>query len=1245
MSRCTVIFRALSFLASCLFVASSIVACGGPRPGPEQSSTHQVRYELPALQLQGSVSGNGITVNFNKTADWDAGWGARGFTAEVTITNATGEPIDPWELEYSFLGTITSMWNASFAAQEDRFFITPDTWNATLSDGGGRGFGFTGTYTGVFQEPTAYVLSGIAIGDQGPLQPATPTCTLAVTMQITADWIDGAGLHGIVAEIYIANVGTQPVIWSMGLQTNATINDSWNATYEPSGDYGYVFSPASWNARVEPGQTRSFGFLAHYTNSLDETVLTTCPGQGREDDPVLAAYRAAYAQLTPAQVGYVEARRLVWNGTDFVVPSPLFFKDYVQGLGEFQGQGLRQQAGGMGEPQLPFECPLYKRDADGSLRNPMEVDDWGTFWAAITQPGSNAYPVSTMSGTFILPPASAMEKFEYSAGQTFYAMFSGWGDQAGGAAFDVGFGFQNGTWFFFTNRFNPSEPEESRYTAMVYRLAHRSGSDGVILPHLDTEPFVVRLDLLAGGVDEHGELVDGFLQAIATPLQDTVWWDPYMQALDEPLREHPLLQLDDTGAPSAIRLGFKEKGERNRGSDIGLRFPAQAVPGLSVAGIANRFSVQANIAIVEGSHQQPREGTSASEIAFYDLQINGTQVDVDDPDGPYGMFKLLCPREPDESDSGGGATGHPVYTYLRGKSDSQDRSYAYTIAVKVLTDNVHGCIPTDAMYFEPCPPQGSTGGPGGDPGNPKPEGSGMWGDPHIHTFDGFFYTFMAVGDYVLAETSDHSDSFMVQGRFRPFEGIAWGQPSTEQWSASEALAMNVDGTIVEFYASGDYMQPLVVINGEEAPAGDYVIPLPGGGSVKLDGITATAAWSDGSTISAELYTSPSGDERIAGTVRLTVPASRWSTLHGLFGTNDGLKWNDLNLPNGSILNITHWPDADVSKELYVGQFRSQWLVPASRSLFSRGINRFNPFYPSEVISLDNLSPAVVAAAESICRAQGVATAEVLSRCMMDVANTGIDSFAQIAAAMDPQVPGITLSPSGVYLTASDAVAIDAFVRGLPTGTQLEWTADEGSISGTGSTIFFTPPAEEGTYEVTAYLPTMPEVSATARVVVSGPLAIAPIEVWAYTGEEVPFAAYGLEGQAVEWFTAAGGITSAGRRATYLVPIQGGSVLVQASLVTQPLVRANAVVHIIGNALYPETPSVNPGTEVEFTWINAENLDIVWEATDGTIIGEGHSVIVVAPDIIGDYIITARSVSNPGIRATAVLNVHTFCCYN
>lgn len=1242
MSRRTVVFRWLGFLASCLVVASTVVSCGGPRQGSAQDHGHRVRYELPALALQGSVSGSGITVSFTETADWDAGGGSRGFTAQITVTNDTGELIDPWELEFEFLGTITSMWNASFTADGSRFLVTPEAWNAALSDGGGRGIGFVGTYTGVLQEPTAYVLSGIAVGEQGPAQPATPACTLMVTMQVTAEWTDGGGVHGLVAEVYLENTGAQPVLWSVGMELNATVTDVWNATYELTEDHGHVFSPAPWNTRVEPGQTRSFGFIAQYVGSLAEPVLTPCPSQGVDEDPVLAAYSAAYAQLTPEEIEDVRAGRLVWNGTDFVVPSPLFFKNYVRSLDGFQAQGLKQQAGGVGEPQQQFECPLYQKTADGRPRDPMDVADWGTFWAAITQPGTASNPISTMSGIFVLPAASTMANFEDSDEQTFYVMFSGWGDQAGGAAFDVGFGFQNGTWFFFTNRFNPGEAAESRYTAMVYRLAHRDGSGGVIPPHLDTEPFVVKLDLMAGKTTDD-DVIDGFLQAIATPLEDAVWWDPHMQPLAPSARPYPLLQLDQTGTPSAIQLGFDEEGGRNRGSTELLDFPPQAVPGLSAAGIANRFSVQTNIAIKEGSHQQPKKGTIVPEVGFYDLRINDNLVDVDDPDGQYGMSKLLCPRTPDTA--GGGAAQNPVYEELGGRSDSQSRSNAYKLAVKVATNNVHGCIPDGEVYFEPCPPDGGTGGPGGDPGEARPDVAGSWGDPHIRTFDGFFYTFMAVGDYILAETRDNSDSFMVQGRFRPFEGNDWGQGSAGQWSAHEALAMNVNGTIVEFYAVGDNVQPIVVIDGDEAPAGDYVIPLSGGGSVKLDGITASATWPDGSTISAELYTSPGGDERIAGTVRLAVPASRWSKLYGLFGTNDGQMRNDLTLPDGRILNITHWSDTVVTKELYAGQFRSQWLVPASRSLFSRGVNRFNPFYPSEVISLENLSPAVIAAAEGICRAQGVVTAEVLSRCMLDVANTGVDTFAEIAAAMDPQVPGITLSPSGVYLNASAPVAIDAFVRGAPSGSQIVWTADEGSLSGTGNSIVFTPPNEEGVYEVYAYLPAMPEVSAVAKIVVSGPLAIAPTEVWAHTGEAIAFAAYGLEGQAVEWFTPDGGVTPAGRSATYLVPSQGGDVQVQTSLVAQPLVRANATVHVIGTALYPATPSVNPGTSVDFTWINAENLDIVWESTGGVIVGEGHSITVIAPDIVGDYVITARSVSNPDIHATAVLTVHTFCCYN
>jgi hypothetical protein len=526
------------------------------------------------------------------------------------------------------------------------------------------------------------------------------------------------------------------------------------------------------------------------------------------------------------------------------------------------------------------------------------------------------------------------------------------------------------------------------------------------------------------------------------------------------------------------------------------------------------------------------------------------------------------------------------------------------------------------------------------PNDPEPSEGETWGDPHIFTLDGGIYTFMATGDYILSESTDPSDNFVVQVRFRPFEGPTWAHVDSTQWSANEAVAMNIHGDIVEFYAVDDYAQPLAIINGVQVPAGDAVIPLPRGGTVELRGRRASASWRDGTSLSTELNTSMRGDWSIAGRVNLSLPASRWRKVQGLMGNNDGIVRNDLRLRDGTQLSLDPTPQGynfsseQLTRELYSGPFRSSWLVQSSESLFSRGVNRFDPFYPSELVSLDDLDPALIRLAEQACGLQGIRSAAVLSRCVLDVANTGDELFAALAAAVDPLNPGITIKPQTLYFTSPEARELTAFVKGQVSDTRVSWRATAGTITGTGNTITFTPPTTKGTYSVTATLTADPSVQAIATTIVGEPLVIAPTEVTLPADGTHVFAAFGAEGQTINWSASGGFLSSSGRTVTYTAPARAGEYTVTASLAADSSVRATATVQVYGTQLTPFVATVKPGESRTFTWLNAEALEPTWSTTGGSITGSGHSVTFNAPASEGQYVITATSSIDPSLRATA-----------
>ncbi len=59
---------------------------------------------------------------------------------------------------------------------------------------------------------------------------------------------------------------TFPVNWELDFDLAAHTSNMWNASFQNEDDH-YVVTPDSWNVRIEPNETRSFGFQASYTGS------------------------------------------------------------------------------------------------------------------------------------------------------------------------------------------------------------------------------------------------------------------------------------------------------------------------------------------------------------------------------------------------------------------------------------------------------------------------------------------------------------------------------------------------------------------------------------------------------------------------------------------------------------------------------------------------------------------------------------------------------------------------------------------------------------------------------------------------------------------------------------------------------------------------------------------------------------------------------------------------------------------
>ena len=229
-----------------------ITACNqAPKASPEAKDP-RVTYDLTpsstlptssdTFQTLGVTQGNGITVTFEKTAQWGAGSGTQGFTGYVTLLNQTGKSLNDWDLTFEFPFTINQTWGAKLSTASaaadlinpgvsNTFKFVPESWNATLEHGQSRSFGFNGSFSETFVEPGSYVLSGIPVGGPGLEQPMAEVCILETRYQLNSSWENGDGTNGFVAELYVTNTGELPVNWELAFDYDATLTNMWNATF------------------------------------------------------------------------------------------------------------------------------------------------------------------------------------------------------------------------------------------------------------------------------------------------------------------------------------------------------------------------------------------------------------------------------------------------------------------------------------------------------------------------------------------------------------------------------------------------------------------------------------------------------------------------------------------------------------------------------------------------------------------------------------------------------------------------------------------------------------------------------------------------------------------------------------------------------------------------------------------------------------------------------------------------------
>ncbi|MFF8035639.1 cellulose binding domain-containing protein [Streptomyces sp. NPDC016626] len=87
-----------------------------------------------------------------------------GFTANVTVKNAGPSTVDGWKLAFALPSgqRITNAWNASVAPSSGTVTASGLNGNTQIASGASQTFGFQGTYSGGFAQPSGFSLNGTA---------------------------------------------------------------------------------------------------------------------------------------------------------------------------------------------------------------------------------------------------------------------------------------------------------------------------------------------------------------------------------------------------------------------------------------------------------------------------------------------------------------------------------------------------------------------------------------------------------------------------------------------------------------------------------------------------------------------------------------------------------------------------------------------------------------------------------------------------------------------------------------------------------------------------------------------------------------------------------------------------------------------------------------------------------------------------------------------------------------------------
>jgi von Willebrand factor type D domain len=253
-------------------------------------------------------------------------------------------------------------------------------------------------------------------------------------------------------------------------------------------------------------------------------------------------------------------------------------------------------------------------------------------------------------------------------------------------------------------------------------------------------------------------------------------------------------------------------------------------------------------------------------------------------------------------------------------------------------------------------------------------GGSSWGDPHINTFDGLSYDFQAWGEFVAVKST--VDNFEVQVR-------QVGIENAPVVSFNRGLAVQTGSDVV------CYVEDKLYINNQIQSQNFVNLTLKDNASLSITKDSRNIELLSIKSKYGDIITIP----KYSYDYKIQLSDSRKNKIVGLFGNYDGIKENELNLKNGTLITLESTKTVGISVEVPFKQmypsYADSWRVEQKNSLFYYSSGKSTETYtqkdyPKESFSLTSENRLW---AEGVCKNAGVNKEPFLSACIMDVALT------------------------------------------------------------------------------------------------------------------------------------------------------------------------------------------------------------------------------------------------------------------